>query len=664
MRGSKNNLKLLKLKNKDKKQGPNQKLTRQQKKKLKAQQKKRAKRKANFRGAKGFLDEKGYAEYDGYLKVISTGKYLSFYDAKVRYGTNNDEESIGWYNKFLPSVPLKNGDVWFALREKGMDKTTEEKVLGKQVHSRKETMKKQTQGRDIRENAKKVSEYKDILLTEELSKDDTVIDSDCILVITSNSPEGILATEKELRQNYKDDGKRGLMLVRKTGLQMKTLKEIFHTTSADAWHNSDLTRIASTRMFLPSSGFADELGRFAGYDVHAYIDDSVSLIDFYGIRNAVIITGGTPAQVSIGGREYAVKIGNAGSAWAHMIADSNYISGGNRNHHIVLVPFGGYHSPDAKIFDMSKETINTLEVFGTKETVTRDVNNNIDKITEIVMMLLGDKNQDPVIKSMFQSQYLDWFIKRARGTGMYTDHPAEEPTKAWQALATTNHQNYPRLSDFITEMNTLENEEAKTGEDSRQKANLLKRNVETASQRYPEVFSSYTTIPDTLGFEDRNIYYDLSDITDDPMMKGAIFLNTLAYAAGRAMPGDEIIIHGIDSISINPDVLSHYREKLNNMNVGVITTFEKRNNSEMNIESLSTFTEPLTNQDMVILGGLTDKMIEQVEASWGRQLAGTVLADLRARNDGQFYVYRKRDMTNAVIDTHLVLLGGGQVGLK
>ncbi len=90
-----------------------------------------------------------------------------------------------------------------------------------------------------------------------------------------------------------------------------------------------------------------------------------------------------------------------------MIADSNYISGGNRNHHIVLVPFGGYHEPNSKIFDMSKETINTLEVFGTRDTVERDVNNNIDKVTEIVMMLLGDKNQDSDIKSMFQSQYLD-----------------------------------------------------------------------------------------------------------------------------------------------------------------------------------------------------------------------------------------------------------------
>lgn len=650
----------VKFKKKD--SGPKQKLTRQQKKKLKAQQKKAAKRRTKFRGTKGFLDEGGYIEFDGYLKIKGTGKYISFYDAKVRYGTNN-EESIGWYNKFLPSTTLKDGDVWFALREKGMDKTTENDVLGKRVHSRKSTMEGQKQSTDIRENAKKQAEYKDILLTEELSKDDTVVDSDCILAITATSPEGILETEKELRQNYKDDGKQGLMLVRRTAHQMETLKTIFHTTAADVWHNSDVTKIAATRLFLPSSGFADEIGRFAGYDVHAYIDESVSLIDFYGIRNAVIITGGTPAQVSIGGREGAVMIGNAGSAWAHMIADSNYISGGNRNHHIVLVPFGGYHEPNSKIFDMSKETINTLEVFGTRDTVERDVNNNIDKVTEIVMMLLGDKNQDSDIKSMFQSQYLDWMIHRARGTGMYTDHPAEEPTKAWQALATTNHKNYPRLIDLITEMNTLENEEAKTGQLARQKAEQLKRTLETSSRRYPAVFSSYTTIPDTLGFEDRNIYYDLSNITDDPMVQGAIFLNTLAYAAGRAMPGDEIIIHGIDSISINPDVLARYREKLNNMNVGVITTFEKRDNSEMNIETLNSFVEPLANQDMVILGGLTNSMITQVQSSWGRELSGTVLSDLKARNDGQFYVYRKRDMTNAVIDTHLVLLGGGQIGL-
>mgnify|MGYP007081457330 CR=1 FL=1 len=658
-------MKLFKRRNKEKNKDdlPKQRLTHQQKKKLKAQQRRAAKRKSRFKGARGFLDEGGYVEYDGYLKVKGTGKYISFYDAKVRYGTNNNE-AIGWYNKFLPSATLKDGDVWFALREKGMDKSTENDVLGKRVHSRKATMEGQKQSTDIRENAKKQSEYKDILLTEELSKDDTVIDSDCILAITSNSPEGILKTEKELRQNYKDDGKRGLMLVRRTAQQMDTLKNIFHTTAADVWHNSDVTKVASTRLFLPSSGFADELGRFAGYDVHAYIDESVSLIDFYGIRNAVIITGGTQAQVSIGGREGAVMINNAGSAWAHMIADSNYISGGNRNHHIVLVPFGGYHEPDARIFDMNKETINTLEVFGDKETVERDFNNNMDKITEIVMMLLGDKNQDPVIRSMFQSQYLDWFLHRARGTGMYTDHPTEEPTKAWQALATTNHKNYPRLIDLVTEMNTLENFEAKKGELNRQKAEQLKRTLQTSSKRYPQVFSSYTTIPDTLGFEDRNIYYDLSTIpTDDPMVKGAIFLNTLAYATGRAMPGDEIIIHGIDSITINPDVLARYREKLNNLNVGVVTTFEKRNNAEMNIETLNSFVEPLASQDMVILGGLTNTMIDQVQSSWGRELSGIVLSDLQARNEGQFYVYRKRDMTNAVIDTHLVLLGGGKIGL-
>ena len=110
-------------------------------------------------------------------------------------------------------------------------------------------MEGQKQSTDIRENAKKQAEYKDILLTEELSKDDTVVDSDCILAIMSNSPEGILKTEKELRQNYKDDGKRGLMLVRRTAHQMETLKTIFHTTAADVWHNSDVTKIAATRLF-------------------------------------------------------------------------------------------------------------------------------------------------------------------------------------------------------------------------------------------------------------------------------------------------------------------------------------------------------------------------------------------------------------------------------
>ena len=630
------------------------KLTRAEKKKIKERKARRKKREQLFKGQKGFFSDKGYVEYEGYVHLGLDGRYISVFDVLIQFGTHNPEK-IGWLTDLIPSDKIQSGDIYFAFREKRMGKNEENTIFSKKINSRMVTMANEKASSDYREESKKQMEFEDNRLIKELSKDEGIIDNDILLVVKADTPEKLEETINQLKQKYKDDGIKGIELIRKTTEQMKSLKGMFHTISADAWHGADMESVDASKLFLPSSGFADEFGTFIGEDVHSFLVNNPTIIDFSGVRNAVIHTGHIKGTASLGGMAGAVPgIENFGSAWAHVIAEDNYLVEGHRNHYINLLPFD-YQAPNSKVFDMNKYSINALETYGHRETVMEDANNNFAKVTEIIMMLLDNQEPDPKTRTTLQNRLVDWMINRAGGQGMYTSDPQKEPTRAWRILATTNHENYPTIQDFITELQSLVQEEEKKGEQARGRAEMLLNAVRTAARTYPSVFSEKTNIPDTLTADDRNIYYDLSHVTQDRVVKGAMFLNTLAYVVNRAHPGDMIIVTGIDNIKINPKVLRNYRDVMDRTGIGLITTFEEREDDDMNVKTLNDFIHPLSTQDVVVLGGITPKSLEWLNYSWNRSLPQTVKDDLSENMDGRYYLYRAKDYCSAVVDSHLIL---------
>lgn len=637
----------------NKKEKPQKKLTRQQKKLMKKRKKRAAKRRATFVGQKGFFSDDGYIEYDGYIRVGKDGEYMTMYDVHFKYGSYNPDV-IGWVNKLIPSSLLRKGHIYFAYREKGMSKGEENEILSKKLRARQVTAENQKESSDVRETSKKEAELNDIKLAKQLSKSEHIIDSDISLIVKAKTPERLEETVRELRQNYKDRGIVGIMLTRKTSQEMKSFLELPHYVYGNAWHGSDMQTVAASRLFLPSSGFADEHGTVVGIDVHSYLANTPSIIDFNNIRHAVIMTGGVKGRLSFGGIEGAGEVPNYGSAWAHVIADDNYLVKGTRTHHIVLVPFD-YHAYDSKVFDMQKYTINSLEVYGKPETVKADANDNFDKVVEIIMMLTEDETPDSAIRGQLYKQLLDWIIYRANGNGLYSLNPEQEPTLACRILATQNHQTYPTLQDFILELQSMVAAEAKIDGEARKRAEMVLNAVTNSSHRFPEVFNAKTNIPDTLTRDDRNIYYDLSGLGGSKMIKGAMFLNVLAYVTNRSAPGDMIVIHGIDSVRVKPSILKPYRDRMDRKNVGLITTFEERNDKSMNVETLNDFVHPLVDQDMVIVGGIQKESAKRIADSWSRELPSIVQADLSANQSSIFYVYRASDFGSAVVNSHLIL---------
>ncbi len=183
---------------------------------------------------------------------------------------------------------------------------------------------------------------------------------------------------------------------------------------------------------------------------------------------------------------------------------------------------------------------------------------------------------------------------------------------------------------------------------------MIYESISTANRRYPQIFKEKTNIPDTFLSNDRNIYYDLSTI-NTKNVRSATFLNVLAYVVNRAKSGDMVVITGLDNIKVDPSILKTYRDVLDDKNIGLITTFEDRENQDVNIDTMSPFTNTLVTQDLVVLGGVISSTLPKINESFGKELPDIVSDDLKENVPSRFYIYRKRDFGNAVIDTHLIL---------
>lgn len=602
---------------------------------------------AKFIGDPGFTYPFGYTVTDPYLFL---GKWvISVFDIAFQYGTNNPAP-VGWVTRLIPRQLLTSGTVIFIQRQQKVPKSVADKITGKTMHNNASTMLN-TNSSDAKENSKNSSRVDDIDIAAALSKQDVMIDSDVKILIKGKTPKDVENVVRQLRMQYKANDVHGIMLVRRTGEQLEQLKNLLVETSGDAFHNTDMDSVAAGRLFTPSAGFSDAHGTIVGVDVHSMIANNSAIIDFSNINNAVVYMGGVQPYVSIDGFEGGASMQNGGVAVSHVIADGNYLNGG-RTHHIVL-SHNDYHTSDSFVFDMSKEAINPFEVFGTPETVKQDANANFDKVNTMFLMAAGVEDND-YIKNHLKKEIMDWFIYRAKGNGIYTEDPDNEPVRAQRILAGDDHENYPVPGDFLLNMNNMVSDAAKSSPEERREAKLMYETLSTLVSAYPSIFNKTTTLPNVFKAKYRNIYYDLSNLGEDQRLTSISFLNVLAYVTHRALPGEMIVIDGLDEINLPVDALMNYKKRMDRKGIKLISVFEHINNP-VNPISYENFCGRLSQQDMVVLGGITADDAENFSRSWQQDLPGTVVKQLIAAESGILYFYRKSDRIGALIDTHLIL---------
>lgn len=610
--------------------------------------KSKAKNITKFIGEPGFTYPYGYVETDPYL-FLGKRTVVSIFDVVFQYGTNRPA-AIGWLTRLIPSELLEDGRVTFVQRQKGVDKSTEDNITSKQLESNAATMSNNDSS-DTKENSKNNDRIEDLQIAASLAKKDIIVDSDVKLIVKAKSPKAVERVIHELKLIYKDKGIHGVMLVRRIGQQLENLKSMYVDVEGDAYHNSDMSSVAAGRLFLPSAGFSDTHGVSVGIDVHSLISRNPAVIDFGQVRNAVIYMGEVEPFVSIGGYEGGDFMQSGGTAVAHVLADGNYLSG-QRTHHIVLSQ-NDYHTSDSLVFDMSKESINPFEVFGEPETVVQDANANFDKANTMMLMAAGAEDNE-YIKNNLKRELINWYIYRAKGNGIYSKDPKHEPVKARRILADDDHESYPTPADFLMSLRSMMSESAKISADELRDSRLMYNTMSTLTSSYPNIFNTHTTLPNVLKAKDRNIYYDLSNLGEDPKITKIEFLNVLAYVTHRALPGEMIVIDGIDEIDLPVNALMPYRKRMKRKGINLITVFE-HNNRPVNPISYEPFTGALSQQDMVVLGRITPDDAESFSKSWQQDLPATVEQQLEVGNRGILYFYRTADHIGALVDTHLIL---------
>lgn len=606
-----------------------------------------------IQGERGFTFPFGYQEEDAYL-FLGQKKVVCIFDVLIQYGTHNPA-SIGWLLDVIPREKIESGKVMFIQRQQGMDKERESEIIDTEIETNIVTMAESNDSKSAKDRSQNIQRMYDMKLSGELSgKHDTIIDSDVCLVVKADSVEKVESVISELKEAYKHYDVKGVLLIRRTGEQLKELKSLFTEVRADAWHSSDMSSVSAGRIFLPSSGFSDATGTFVGTDISALLTNNPSIIDFTGINDAVVFMGGVTAYGSIAGEEGGGLFQNGGSAVAHVISEANYLSG-KRIHHIMLSDFT-YRATDSLIFDMSKESINTLEVFGTPETVQKDATANFNKATTVMLLLANTVNTEKYaeLEAELKDVLIEWFINTANNSGMYTKDPENEPNRARRILATENHKNYPTPYDFLPTLKANVAKRAKEGEKPRAIADFLYKTLKTAFNEYPNIFHKETTLPNVYKATDRNIYYDISSLEDNKKVAGAVFLNVLSYVTNRALEGEQIVIHGLDKIDVPVEQLVPYKERITRKNIGLITVFEE-SESNVNPSTYARFIGRLSRQDAVVLGGLTEEELKYINSSWRQDLPVPVAQLLLEANNRVLYFYRKRDRVGALINTHLIL---------
>ena len=613
-------------------------------------------------GSPGFTAPFGYLDEDAYL-FTKKDRVMSIFDVIFRYGTNN-LTSPGWVNDVIPRNVIHHGEFHFIQRQRGMDKDSEEDVIAKHMKSNSETISKERQtDPNAGERTRNQMRVDDIAIAEELiGQEETIVDSDLMLIIKESNPDKVELALDELKDSYKDYAVKGIMTIRKTGEQLNSLRNILKEPHSDPRHNSDPITVAASRLFLPSSGFSDENGEDVGYDLMAILPNQHALINFVDIKNAVIFSGGISAKgsfSSIGIRPTAIEFG--GSALATVIGRSFWLGDaekgfyGRRTHHIMLNDFD-YRLPNSLSFDMREEAINPFEVFGTPETVEDDFKANFKKAINMMMLLSGineDEEEAKYAQTDLEDLLRRWYNEIASGGGLYTKDPKNNPLRAQRVLADGQHDKYPLPTEFLSTLLNNVSEKSNEGEKARDRANYLYKKMSGAFEDNPSVFDSHTTLPDIFTRDQRNIYYDLSKVSRDMKVRGALLINTLSYVVNRALDGETIIIHGLDSVDIKEEMILDYQKIMKRRGIGKIIVFEESENSEINPEKFSRFVGRLNTQDLVCVGGLSELDVKNVK--WFQGLPQTVISQLIKQEDGNFFIYRKKDRLSTVVRTNIQL---------
>lgn len=607
----------------------------------------------------------GYKFTPSFIK--SNRRYGSILTIRNRYGTNRTEP-FAWFVNLIPEISINGVKAYLIEKDKPLSQADQMNVIQTKA---KGSIKSYTNGTaenednlELRLSAMKLSDLNTAMILD--GKDNLVIDSEIRILLVSTSADAIDHQIERLNQLYKER-MTGLSITSVAGVQDKLLHTLLDCPTSDKFEFTWMSDLFAGNEHTIRKGLNDKggwgIGEMAVSFSHgeAFMDLDASL------KSKAIIAAHPESTV----RGYNAKY-SAPSLWGQLLANQA-AARGHKVYHIINNNFkyqsnsfddGVFVTPEIELMnqyiDMSKTSLNPLEMIGDMNHLTEIYNTNKNKICEM-FYLLSDRHIDPSTKTHLSNLLHDFYISQH-----LWDRQADKYPERTHVLNIRNHENFPTLGTFIASITNLVTFSKNKGtERDKDIATDLKATLESALDKHPEIFNSPTSVENLQQSDCLQFYLDLSSLISEPEVLEAQFLNIFDYATSSAKANDVIEIHGLEMVSKESlELLVPKLKMLRRKNVRIVYIFDTiATNSEKNKVSFANvfntdgiLYEDFEKQfDFSILGTMNNEDVEQYQNKINQKLTESLKENLKSNITYQFQIRRPRDLTSDLINADFVV---------
>jgi hypothetical protein len=537
----------------------------------------------NFKNKSKNVDERDVDKSPSFNTPPSPYKLTASYIQQgSRYGTivklanqngMNHSRAYSWAVDFLPNINVPGVKGYLFWPSVVKTEQQQKDIFNEEIDNLQKSVENNGLNRFSSKHEREVKEgnVQDIENAKsDIARNDKVVDSEIKLLLVSDEPDKI-SQQLMNSQRYYNEVLNGIEVTSTGGDQEELFLNLMKPPKPSkfnfTWTTSDM---AGNDHFV-RRGLNDEHGWAIG-KLNASYSQGMAMMDLDGrfdrkkkrngsIINGEILVAASPTSKVHGFENYDGL--SSSSLWGQLIAHHAQRTD-KRTFHIVLNGFDYYNSikkgedkfvlsdsfmEDAAYIDLSYGGLNPIEGWGEYINANSIYSDKISNLAQIFYLLSNRSLTEQALNDLQQA--LNGYYKM-RG---YWSSDAAQKGKGFMArfFNLNDHKHVTTLGDFVVNIKNAMEEEAKgemATEMGRDRLKTLQTTLTNALHTHPEMFNSISTLPNRVGNQYAQYYYDLSRLRTEPNVLEAQFINALPYILANASYNDIVMIHGLDQISV------------------------------------------------------------------------------------------------------------------
>lgn len=452
----------------------------------------------------------------------------------------------------------------------------------------------------------------------------------------------------KINRQYKD-GFDTVFAAAYMGEQRSELSNLFTKVEHKLGRNFMFTsREYSGNYNLVTHGIEDAGGEYVGL-MWGDVNNSAVLFDIDNYDHHVVLAGDNK------GRTYSglnLKGQRGIDVWAAKLGMTALMN----NRRVVHLVLNGAKIPDigvdltdiTSVINMDRGDINMFEMFGDKEDELAVFPAQLNKL---VLMAQQSYNSTETDKSIIDNSLRDILTTYYIDSGMWVRN-AQENRDLIRAVGIPHNQ-VPRLPQFISylDMGYERLVKMKTRDENVLKAySTLRLVFKNMLETNGDLFNTTTSNVIDRAKTGQRVVYDFSRlIRRGKGVAMAQFVNALGFAVGSLQSGDLVVLHGVDQLV--GSVKDYVKDQFDILNDNGVRTAYVYGTVERMVKDKA-FNE-FEKADYTILGGMSESMVAQYEASLNQEVSVELRKLMVHREPTRYYLRRGFDNIIFTMDLQL-----------